>query len=70
MPTQCDITQSDRGSGVSEHMPGFRMEDFQARCPDVHRRSVQRDLRSLIEKQLLVAEGATNLLIYRATGKL
>ena len=48
---------------------GFRMEDFEARCPGVHRRSLQRDLRALIGKQLLVAEGATNRLVYRAAGK-
>jgi Fic family protein len=49
--------------------PEFRMEDFEARCPGVHRRSLQRDLRALIEKHLLVAEGATNRLVYRAAGK-
>ncbi len=43
----------------------FRIEDFEARCPGVHRRSLQRDLRTLIEKQLLAAEGATNRLVYR-----
>ena len=47
----------------------FRMEDFEASCPGVHRRSLQRDLRALIEKQLIVAEGATNRLIYRVAGK-
>jgi len=47
----------------------FRMEDFEARCPGVHRRSLQRDLRALIEKHLLVVEGATNRLVYRAAGK-
>jgi DNA-binding HxlR family transcriptional regulator len=45
------------------------MEDFEASCPGVHRRSLQRDLRALIEKQLIVAEGATNRLIYRVAGK-
>jgi hypothetical protein len=33
------------------------------------RRSLQRDLRALIEKHLLVVEGATNRLVYRAAGK-
>ncbi len=50
--------------------PEFRMEEYEARCPGVHRRSLQRDLRALIDKHLLVAEGATNLLIYRVAGKL
>jgi Fic family protein len=49
--------------------PEFRIEDFEARCPGVHRRSLQRDLRALIEKHLLVVEGATNRLVYRAAGK-
>jgi Fic family protein len=50
--------------------PDFRIEAFEARCPGVHRRSLQRDLRALIEKHLLVVEGATNRLVYRAAGKL
>jgi Fic family protein len=49
--------------------PEFQMEDFEAKCPGVHRRSLQRDLRTLLGKQLLVAEGATNRLIYRVAGK-
>lgn len=36
----------------------------------VHRRSLQRDPRGLIEKGLLDAEGATNRLLYRASGRL
>lgn len=48
--------------------PEFRMEDFEVRCSGVHRRSLQRDLRAPIEKRLIVAEGATNRLIYRMVG--
>ena len=51
------------------NMPEFRMEDFEARCPDIHRRSLQGDLRALIEEYLVVAEGATNRRIYRMAGK-
>jgi Fic family protein len=47
----------------------FRMADFETRCPGVHRRSLQRDLRALIEKHLLVAEGATNRLVYRVASR-
>jgi Fic family protein len=47
----------------------FRIEDFEMKYPGVHRRSLQRDLRALIEHDLLVAKGATNRLIYRSTGK-
>jgi Fic family protein len=54
---------------LAASMPEFRMEDFEVRCSGVHRRSLQRDLRALIEKHLIVAEGATNRLIYRMAGK-
>ena len=45
----------------------FQIQDFEARCPGVHRRSLQRDLAGLIEKGLLEAEGATNRVVYRAS---
>ena len=46
----------------------FQTHDFEARCPGVHRRSLQRDLRELVEAGLLEATGATNRLVYRAPG--
>ena len=46
----------------------FQMQDFEARCPGVHRRSLQRDLRELVEAGLLEATGATNRLVYSAPG--
>lgn len=46
----------------------FQMQDFEARCPGVHRRSLQRDLRELVETRLLEATGSTNRLVYRAAG--
>jgi len=65
------LTARQRGAlELAANMPEFRMEDLEARCPGVHRRSLQRDLRALIEKHLIVAEGATNRLIYRVAGKL
>ena len=48
----------------------FQIQDFEVKCPGVHRRSLQRDLRGLLEKGLLEAEGATNRLVYRASRKL
>jgi Fic family protein len=45
----------------------FRMQDFEARCPGVHRRSLQRDLRELVDTGILEATGATNRLVYRAS---
>ncbi len=53
---------------LAANRPEFRIEDFEAKCPGTHRRSLQRDLRTLIEKHLLVAEGATNRLMYRVAG--
>lgn len=48
----------------------FQIQDFEAKCPGVHRRSLQRNLRTLIEKGVLAAEGATNRLVYRAAANL
>ncbi|MEM9513136.1 MAG: hypothetical protein AAF978_10735, partial [Cyanobacteria bacterium P01_E01_bin.48] len=42
------------------------IQSFQGLCPQVSRRSLQRDLKRLVENQLLVAEGKTNQQIYRA----
>lgn len=33
-------------------------------CPDVNRRSLQRDFKIMIEKELIATEGATNQLVY------
>jgi predicted HTH transcriptional regulator len=40
------------------------IQDYEVLCPEVNRRSLQRDLKILIEKELLAAEGATNQLVY------
>lgn len=40
------------------------IQDFEALCPDVNRRSLQRDLKSMSDKELVTSEGATNQLIY------
>lgn len=56
--------------GLAMAAPAFRVEDFEARCPGIHRRSLQRDLRTLVERQLLVAQGATNRLVYRLAAPL
>jgi hypothetical protein len=42
---------------------------MEAKYPDVYRRTLQRDLRGLIEKGVMTAEGSTNRLVYRAVGK-
>ncbi len=40
------------------------IQDFERLCPEVNRRSLQRDLKGLLEKELVVSEGATNQLVY------
>ncbi|GHT08233.1 cell division protein Fic [Planctomycetales bacterium] len=42
----------------------FTIQDFEAACPDINRRTLQRDLKNLLDKRLLVSEGATNQLAY------
>jgi hypothetical protein len=40
------------------------IQDYEILCPEVNRRSLQRDLKIMIEKELFTAEGATNQLVY------
>ena len=40
------------------------IQDYEALCPEVNRRSLQRDLKIMIEKELIDSEGATNQLVY------
>ena len=40
------------------------IQDYERLCPEVNRRSLQRDLKIMIEKELLATEGATNRLVY------
>ena len=40
------------------------IQDFEKFCPNVNRRSLQRDLKSILEKGLVITEGATNQLVY------
>lgn len=53
---------------VMEH-GSLTIQDFEALCPGVNRRSLQRDLKGLLDKGLIVAEGATNRLLYKLSGK-
>jgi cell filamentation protein, protein adenylyltransferase len=41
------------------------IQEYEALCPDANRRTLQRDLRELVDKGLLNAKGATNRLEYR-----
>lgn len=40
------------------------IQGFEKLCLDVNRRSLQRDLKGILDKQIVRTEGATNQLIY------
>jgi Fic family protein len=40
------------------------IQDYEVLCPEVNRRSLQRDLKIMMEKELIDSEGATNLVVY------
>lgn len=40
------------------------IQNYEGLCPEVNRRSLQRDLKVMIEKELIGSEGATNQLVY------
>jgi Fic family protein len=63
---------SDRQSKALEYIQqhgSLTIQDFERLCPEVNRRTLQRDLKLLAEKELLKSEGATNQLIYRLKEK-
>ncbi len=49
---------------ILEHV-SLTIQDFERLCPDINRRSLQRDLKAMLDMDLLVSEGATNRLVYR-----
>jgi len=59
---------SDRQAKALAHIlerGSLTIQDFEALCSEVNRRSLQRDLKLMVEMGLLIPEGATNQLIYR-----
>lgn len=44
------------------------IQDFENLCPDVNRRTLQRDLKEMLEKKLVSREGATNQFAYLLQG--
>jgi DNA-binding HxlR family transcriptional regulator len=40
------------------------IQDYEKLCPEVNRRTLQRDLKELQDKELVATEGATNQLSY------
>jgi len=49
---------------VLEH-DGMTIQNYEQLCPNTNRRTLQRDLKAMIDKGLIVPKGATNQLIYR-----
>ena len=41
------------------------IQDYERLCPEINRRSLQRDLKAMVDMGLLISEGATNKLVYR-----
>lgn len=59
---------SDRQAKALEHIlerGSLTIQDFEHLFPDVNRRSLQRDLKAMVDMGLLISEGATNKLVYR-----
>ena len=59
---------SDRQAKALGHIlehGSLTIQDFERLCPEVNRRSLQRDLKAMVDMGLLVSEGATNQLVYR-----
>lgn len=56
-----------QGSALGYLMQYGRLtvKDFERLCPGVNRRTLQRDLREMVGKKIIVTEGATNQLVYR-----
>ena len=59
---------SDRQAKALGHIlehGSLTIQDFEHHFPEVNRRSLQRDLKAMVDMGLLVSEGSTNKLVYR-----
>ena len=59
---------SDRQAKALGHIlehGSLNIKDYEAICPDVNRRTLQRDLKAMLDKGILVSEGATHHQEYR-----
>jgi len=62
---------SDRQAKALGHIlehGSLTIQDFEHYFPDVNRRSLQRDLKAMVDMGLLVSAGSTNKLVYRMKG--
>ncbi|MFH1968774.1 MAG: hypothetical protein ABIJ53_00485, partial [Verrucomicrobiota bacterium] len=62
-----EIEDVDRRS-VEAMRASLTIQDYERLCPEVNRRSLQRDLKTMVDMGLLISEGATNKLVYRMKG--
>ena len=53
---------------ILEH-GNLTIQDFERLCPEVSRRSLQRDLKAMLERGLVVTEGETHQLLYRLSDR-
>jgi len=63
---------SDRQATAIEHIlqhGSLTIQNFERLCPDVNRRTLQRDLKKMVMGGLLLTEGETHNLLYRLGGK-
>ena len=63
---------SDRQKLAVEYIAkhgGISIQQFEGICPDVTRRTLQRELKELLDKNILVTTGATSNLIYEMYSK-
>jgi Fic family protein len=59
---------SDRQAKALGHILEYgslTIQDFEALCPEVNRRSLQRDLKGMVDRGLIFTEGETHHLLYR-----
>jgi Fic family protein len=62
---------SDRQGRAIKHIlehGSLTIQKFERLCPDVNRRTLQRDLKAMVNEGVLLSEGATNQLIYQIKG--
>ena len=57
--------QQAEAVGYLLESPIFRIEDYERMCPGTHRRTLQRDIKGLIEKGVLKAEGSARAIHYK-----
>ena len=63
---------SDRQARALGHIlehGSLTIQDFEGLCPEVNRRTLQRDLKAMVGQGLIIAEGETHHLLYRMAGQ-